>query len=39
VQNTALNEWCTKVGRGPAAIERAVLLDVPEEADHLPKFV
>jgi probable F420-dependent oxidoreductase len=38
-QNAALNEWCEKVGRDPAAIERTVLLDVPEEADQLPEFV
>ena len=37
-QNAILNEWCERVGRDPAAIERTVLLDVPEEADDLRAF-
>ena len=37
-QNAALNKWCQLVGRDPAAIERTVLLDVPEEADDLRAF-
>jgi probable F420-dependent oxidoreductase len=37
-QNTALNEWCARVGRDPEAIERTVLLDVPEEAKDLEGF-
>lgn len=38
-QNATLNDWCERVGRDPAAIERTVLLDVPEEADDLQGFV
>ena len=38
-QNQALNEWCRLVGRDPRAIERTVLLDVPEEADRLEEFL
>ncbi|MEA2634969.1 MAG: hypothetical protein QOH92_1736, partial [Chloroflexota bacterium] len=38
-QNQALDEWCTKVGRDPRAIERTVLLDVPEEAERLDDFL
>ncbi len=39
VQNRALDDWCRKVGRDPAAIERTVLLDVPEEAERLEDFL
>jgi probable F420-dependent oxidoreductase len=39
VQNAALSDWCRQVGRDPAAIERTVLLDVPEEAQDLQGFV
>jgi probable F420-dependent oxidoreductase len=39
VHNAALDEWCEKVGRDPAAIERTVLLDVPEEAGDLEGFI
>jgi probable F420-dependent oxidoreductase len=38
-QNAALNEWCERVGRDPATIERTVLLDVPEEGSDLEGFV
>jgi probable F420-dependent oxidoreductase len=38
-QNAVLNEWCERVGRDPATIERTVLLDVPEEASNLEDFV
>jgi hypothetical protein len=38
-QNQALDEWCRVVGRDPRAIERTVLLDVPEEADRLEDFL
>jgi len=38
-QNTALNEWCARIGRDPATIERTVLLDVPEEASDLDGFI
>jgi hypothetical protein len=38
-QNAALNEWCRRAGRDPAAIERTVLLDVAEEATGLQGFV
>jgi probable F420-dependent oxidoreductase len=37
-QNAALDEWCKRVGRDPATIERTVLLDVPEEASDLRGF-
>jgi len=38
-QNQALDEWCRDVGRDPRAIERTVLLDVPEEAERLDEFL
>jgi probable F420-dependent oxidoreductase len=38
-QNATLDDWCRRLGRDPAAIERTVLLDVPEEAEDLPGFV
>jgi probable F420-dependent oxidoreductase len=38
-QNAALNEWCKRLGRDPLAIERTVLLDVPEETDELQGFI
>jgi len=38
-QNRALDEWCRVLGRDPHAIERTVLLDVPEEADRLEDFL
>jgi probable F420-dependent oxidoreductase len=38
-QNQALDEWCRAVGRDPSAIERTVLLDVPEEAKRLDDFL
>lgn len=38
-QNAALNEWCRRAGRDPAAIERTVLLDVAEEAADLEGFI
>jgi probable F420-dependent oxidoreductase len=38
-QNAVLNGWCEQVGRDPATIERTVLLDVPEEASDLERFV
>jgi probable F420-dependent oxidoreductase len=38
-QNAALNQWCERVGRDPAMIERTVLLDVPEEAKDLKGFI
>jgi len=38
-QNQALDEWCRRIGRDPRAIERTVLLDVPEEADRLEEFL
>ena len=38
-QNQALDEWCRVLGRDPHAIERTVLLDVPEEAERLDDFL
>ena len=38
-QNQALDAWCHEVGRDPRAIERTVLLDVPEEAERLDDFL
>jgi len=38
-QNEVLDEWCRRIGRDPAAIERTVLLDVPEEAERLEEFL
>jgi probable F420-dependent oxidoreductase len=38
-QNQALDEWCRTLGRDPRAIERTVLLDVPEEAERLDDFL
>ena len=38
-QNRALDEWCRVLGRDPHAIERTVLLDVPEEAERLDDFL
>jgi len=38
-KNTTLNDWCERVGRDPATIERTVLLDVPEEAEDLQEFI
>ena len=38
-QNQALDEWCRRVDRNPADIERTVLLDTPEEAERLDDFL
>jgi probable F420-dependent oxidoreductase len=38
-QTLVLDEWCRRIGRDPASIERTVLLDVPEEARDLQGFV
>ena len=37
-KNKVLDEWCARVGREPAAIERTVLLDA-RGLDHLDDFV
>ena len=34
-----LDQWCEKAGRDPAAIERSVLLDGPDEIDQAEDFV
>jgi probable F420-dependent oxidoreductase len=33
-KNEVLNEWCEKLGRDPADIERTVLIDAEETGDH-----
>ena len=37
-KNRVLDEWCAKVGRDPAAIERTVLIE-PEDAGRLQEYV
>ena len=32
-KNTVLNDWCARLGRNPAEIERTVLLDDPDWPD------
>ncbi len=38
-KNRVLDEWCGKVGRDPAEIERTVLLNVPDELDDVDAYV
>jgi probable F420-dependent oxidoreductase len=37
-KNAVLDEWCEKVGRDPAEIERTVLLNTPDEVDQIEDF-
>lgn len=37
-KNRALDEWCQRVGRDPADVERSVLLVGPEDPDHVEAF-
>jgi probable F420-dependent oxidoreductase len=37
-KNAILDEWCGKVGRDPAEIERTVLLNTPAEVDQIEEF-
>jgi probable F420-dependent oxidoreductase len=38
-KNRVLDEWCEKVGRDPASVERSVLLIQPGDVDHVEEFV
>jgi probable F420-dependent oxidoreductase len=38
-RNTILDEWCAKSGRDPAAIERTVLIDEPEDVDRAEEYL
>lgn len=38
-KNRVLDEWCEKVGRDPASLERSVLLIAPGDVDHVEEFV
>jgi probable F420-dependent oxidoreductase len=38
-KNTVLDEWCEKVGRDPAEVERTVLLNTPGELDQFGDYV
>jgi probable F420-dependent oxidoreductase len=38
-KSRVLDDWCEKVGRDPASIERSVLLDGPEEIGQIEEFV
>jgi probable F420-dependent oxidoreductase len=38
-KNEVLDEWCGKVGRDPAAIERTVGMNSADEVDQMPAYV
>jgi probable F420-dependent oxidoreductase len=38
-RNAILDEWCSKVGRDPSAVERTVLFDEPGELERAGDFV
>lgn len=38
-KNTVLDQWCARVGRDPAAIERTVFLTDPSELDRLDDYL
>lgn len=37
-KNRTLNQWCEKVGRNPASIERSVLANQPGDTDRIAEF-
>ena len=38
-RNAILDDWCTKAGRDPSAIERTVLIDEPGDVDRADAFL
>ena len=38
-KNRVLNQWCEKVGRDPASIERSVLMNQPGDREHVGEFI
>ncbi len=38
-KNVILDEWCDRVGRDPAAIERTVALEAPQDLDRIEQYV
>ena len=38
-KNSILNEWCGKVGRDPAQIERTVMIRGADDVDHVEDYL